>query len=80
MFVLYLWDCQACNSESRDEIRPQKPEVVIRSPLENGEEELKPQNQLVKPSLVLELMKWIIREKCLRKLMHKFLKSGFVGW
>lgn len=80
IWVYDLWDGEAGNGETRNDIRPQEFETVIRPPLEDGEEKLKTQKQFLEPRLVLESVEWIIREEDLGQPVSEFLKSGFVGW
>lgn len=64
---IYLWDGKAGNGEARDDIRPEKFEGVIRSPMENREEKLKTQYEFCEESLVVvESVKRVIREENLR--------------
>ncbi|GKV43408.1 hypothetical protein SLEP1_g50699 [Rubroshorea leprosula] len=78
-FVNYLWDGKASNGETRDDIRPEEPEIVLRPPLDYREEKLKTQKQFSAPSLVFESVERSIREKDLRNPVLKFLESGCFG-
>lgn len=75
-----LGDSQASNGETRDDIRPEKPNIVLRTPLENWEEELKTQNEFPEPSLVFEFVKWVIWEEDLRKPVLEFVEGGLLWW
>lgn len=54
--------------------------MVLRGPLENGEQVLKPKVNLHEPCLVLEPVKWIIREEDLREPVPEFLQGGALRW
>lgn len=80
VFLCYLRDCKAGNGETRDDVRPKELEIVVRAPLENGEQELKSQDEFLAPLLVLESVERIIREEDFGKPVLEFLESCFLGW
>lgn len=72
----YLWNCETSNGNPRNDVGFEKSEAVIGCPLENGEEELQPQNQPSKPRLVLELMEWVVGEEDLGEAVAELLRGG----
>jgi hypothetical protein len=50
----YLRNGEASNGETRDDIRTEKGEIIVRTPLENGEEKLKGKKKLGETWLVFE--------------------------
>ena len=75
-----LRDGQAGNCKARDHIRLEELEGVLRPPLKDWEEVLKGQDELPKGSLVLELVKGVIREEDLTKPLLESLDGGPVLW
>ena len=75
-FPPHLRDGEASNGETRDGIRTQQAEIVLWTPLENGEEILKTEKQFHEPSLVLESVKRVVGEEYLIEPVLEFLKSG----
>jgi len=59
----HLWDSEASNGKTRDDIRPEKTNIVLRAPLEYRKEKLKSKNQLVEACLILESVEWVIWEE-----------------
>lgn len=69
-----LWDGQASNGETRDSIRLEELQGVLRAPLKDWEEVLESQYEPPKGSLVLELVEGVIREKKLTKPLPQGLQ------
>jgi len=59
----HLWDSEASNGKTRDDVRPEKTNIVLRAPLEYRKEKLKSKNQLVEACLILESVEWVIWEE-----------------
>lgn len=76
-----FWDLrngQACNGETRDDIRTKKFEIIVWRPKEDGEEILNTQKKLCSKILILESEEGIIREEYLTEPVLQFLKCGLV--
>lgn len=75
-----LRDGEASNGEARDNVTTEKRKVILRSPMENGEEELKSENELIEGGLVFETVEWIIWEEDFRESVFKFVKCSCFWW
>lgn len=71
---------EAGNGEAGDEIRAEKGEVVVWSPLENGEEILKCEDELFEGGLVLETVERVVGEEDFGDSVSEFVECGSLWW